>query len=204
MAEEIIQSVKEPAKADTSQPKEDYEKKYKELQPVLDQRTQELKVAKETLDAVTPYINWELANPKPAQAEDEYVKTQFVTEQNKKVSDNLENKILELQFRVDNPDLREYETTLVAPALLKVRKSNPMASKEKLLELAAKDVREFLESERKKGEDRVKKDKAKNDAVTMSGLDSVGNTIPIKDEGGESLSDYVKNRQKLVNKKKGI
>jgi hypothetical protein len=205
MAEETkIQSQEGQAPAPAKEePKEDFENKYKEMQGKYDQLHQELKTAKETLDAVTPYVNWEAAQGKPAE-DDSYVSKKDIEERIRSVSEMQENRILELQFRVDHPELKGYETTLVAPALVRARREHPRVSKEKLLEIAAKDVTDFLETERKKGEQKAKETKAKADAEAMSGLESGGATTPKPEDEGQTNDEYVAYRRKILNKKKGL
>lgn len=184
------------------EPKEDFESKYKEMQAKHDQTVQELKRVQETLDAVTPYVNWE-QNQQQEPEQDGYVSKKEVTEQLRSISESQENRLLELQFQVSHPELKGYENSLVAPAIIRARKKNPRLSKEQLLEEAAREVTDFLNSERSKWEKQEKEKKAKSEAEAMSGLESAGATSPKPEDAGQSNEDYMAERQKQLQKLKG-
>jgi len=203
MAEEKTSETKsEGTQAVSTENKENYEAKYKELQSKYESTHTELKRVQETLDAVTPYVNWDLGqNQQPE--EDGYVSKKDISSQLKSISESSENKILELQFQVNHPELKGYEDTLVAPTLIKLRRKYPAMQKTELLEAAAKEVTDFIEAERKKGEARIKAEKAKKDAESMSGLESSGPTTPNEVDSGQTREEYVQERKKALNKRKG-
>lgn len=182
---------------------ENIEAKYKDLQSKYESTHTELKRVQETLDAVTPYVNWNMGQNNQVE-EDSYVSKKDIATQLKNISESSENKILELQFQVNHPELKGYEDTLVAPTLLKLRRKYPAMQKVELLETAAKEVNDFIEVERKKGEARVKSEKAKKDAESMSGLESSGPTTPNEVETGQTRDEYIQERKKQLNIRKGI
>lgn len=193
-----------PAQAAVAENKttENFEAKFKEMQSKYEQKDIELKRVQETLNAVTPYVNWDAANNPPVE-EDGYVSKKDIATQLRSISESSENKILELQFQVNHPELKGYENTLVAPTLIKIRRQHPTMSKEELLETTAKEVNEFLETERKRGEQRVLNEKKKKEAEMMSGLETSGQTTPKVDEG-ETRDEYIANRRKSLNVKRKL
>lgn len=204
MADEENQSAEgqAPAVEKEESPKEDFENKYKELQGKYDQTNQELKKVQETLDAVTPYVNWEMTQQQNQEGQEEYLSKKDLATTLKDLNERSENRILELQFRVDHPELKGYEDSLVAPTLVRLRKQHPSFSKERLLNEAAKEVNDFLESERKKGEKKAKEEKAKKEAEEMAGLESGGATVPKEEDAGQTKDEYIAERRKRLEKMK--
>lgn len=191
---------------------EDYKAKYEELQGKHQQTVEELQSAKGTLDTLDQYgaINWDTITGtqqkvESGEEEPQLVDSKTVERKLREVQERNENQILTLQFRVDNPDLREYEENLVIPEIIRVRRANPRISKEKILEKASENVRKFLTEQEKKFEAKKTKAKAEEDALKASGLEAAGSTSPKTEPTSEEMNkEYIENRQKAINKKKGL
>jgi hypothetical protein len=184
--------------------KEDYKAKYEELQSKHQKTVEELQSTRGTIDALDQYgaINW---NAITGEKEPTAEPPNPVDQKLRQIEDKYENQMLILHFRQDYPDLREYEDSLVGPAIVKARHKNPRANKVKLLELAAEDVRNFLKTQEEKVLAKQKSEKVKDDATRVSGLESAGATPPKNEPTAEELNqEYIKKRRETLNKKKGL
>ena len=106
------------------------------------------------------------------------------------------------KFRTDNPDLTQYEDLVTSFAQTK---TDPRQSTEKRLLSAAKQVREFLETERNRGVEQASVASKEKDLkeAKADGLDteaSPGEKAPDKEP---SLQDYVDYRTRLKELKVG-
>ena len=195
------------ATAEPKESKEDYEKKYKELQGKSQQEIErlnaELENQKQVLDAVTPYVNWEAAQGKQPEGEQEFLDKKTFEDARRKDNEQRENELLELRFERDNPDLKPY-MKYVKAELIEARMKDPRAPKQKLLDRAAENTRNFLESEREKVRKEQLEAKRKEDETMLAGLDAQGNTSPPQEERGQTSEEYLAERKAELRKKMGL
>ena len=195
------------ADAKPKEPKEDYEKKYKELQGKSQQEIErlnaELDSQKQMLDAVTPYVNWDAAQGKQPEGEPEYLDKKTFEDARRKDNEQRENELLELRFERDNPDLKPY-MKYVKAELFEARMKNPRATKQQLLDSAADSTRKFLESEREKVRKEQLEAKRSEDETLLAGLDAQGNTSPQEEEKGQTYDEYIAERKAELRKKMGL
>jgi hypothetical protein len=182
---------------------EDYKAKYESLQSEHQKSVEQLKSAQGTLDALeqSGAIDWQKVSGEPEKDGEETPAQPDV----QRVLQRQEGRILTLQFRVDNPDLREYEDDLVAPFVIKARQKNPRKSQDEVLKIASDDVRSFLTKHKDKVLAEEKAAKAEEDKIKASGLESGGKTTP-EDEFDEDKSrrDYIEMRRKQQARRKGV
>lgn len=188
----------------------DYRKMYEEQQSKVENLTRDLRQKEETLDAVTPYVDWAAASgqqtvtPEADSGEENYIDRKTMTEQLQKLQSSHNIQMAAMQFRIDNPDLKAYENTLVSPAVQRIIQKNPHLSQAEVLKRAATEVREFLEAERAKGkaEAEEKEEKRRKEVQKASGLGSSGETAPESDNEGETKEQYMARRRKRLEKMK--
>ena len=207
MAEEKKDQSQEPKTGDANDQKEDYKKKYKELQGKSQQEIEKLReeiASKEQmLDAVTPYVDWDAAQgkTKPPEGEPEFLDKKTFEETMRKTNEQRENEILELRFERDNPDLKPY-MKYVKAELFEARMKDPRASKQELLNRAAENTRNFIKAEREKFEKEKSDAKRKEDLSMLAGLDSQGSTSPKEEKQGQTYDEYMAERRSDLAKKK--
>jgi len=175
------------------------EAQYKELQA----KVQELQAERDSLqsqyDLLAEYVDWDKVRGITEESQ-----TTETTDPEKKsleaeirrLESQIQSKLLVLEFRSQYPDLKDYEESLVAPAILRFRRQFPRENPEKILERAAKFARDFLESERAKGKELAKDKKAEEAAA--SGLESEGSTSPKEEKPGQTPEEYIAERKRLL------
>jgi len=185
-----------------SQQTEDWEAKYKSLQGEHQKAVEERDQYRDTLDTVHPYIDFERLQQGGQQAEEQ--QEEAVTKRELLgLERTIDNKLLTLDFRQQHPELREYEGTLVGPAIQRIRVSNPRMPLDKVLSRAAEETTKLLEAERAKGKAEAEQKKA--EAAAASGLGSASKKSATKEEDqGESIEDIVARRTKQSLQRKGF
>lgn len=196
------------ATAEPKEPKEDYEKKYKELQGKSQQEIEKLReeiaTKEQMLEAVTPYVNWDAAQGKQTpEGEPEFIDKRTFEDTRRRDNEQRENEILELKFERDNPDLKPY-MKYVKAELMEARIKEPRATKQQLLERAAENTRKFIESEREKVRREQSEAKRKEDEALLAGLDAQGNTSPPQEERGQTNEEYLAERKAELRKRMGL
>lgn len=196
----------EPTNETTEAPVEDYKTKYEALQGEHQKTAEELTQSRETFDLVSHAIDWDKVQQGNAPQQSEGDGENTVTKEDLQRSENMVNgKLMQLDFRQKHPELREYEETLVSPAISRIRRQNPRMPVEKVLDKAADDVKKLLETERQKGIDEATKKKAA--AAATGGMGSAGTTTVKEnkeDSGGESYSEYMAARKAKSRKNRGL
>jgi hypothetical protein len=173
---------------------EDWEAKYKESQAAHQKAIEERDKANETLDLVYPAVDF--SKLQGAEETEEGEKPALTQDDLDRHSQNINNKLLTLDFRQKHPELREYETSLVGPAIARIRSQNPRMTLDKVLDKAAEETNAFLDTEREKG--RTEADEKKAKAAAASGLGSASTTSTKKkpEDQGESKKEYFARRRK--------
>lgn len=196
MAEENKQSGEAQAASDVNAQKiDDFKTKYESLQGEHQKVVEQLRSAQTTIDTLDQYgaINWDKISGKPTQQpSDVPPEPPDVVQQLRTEIQRQEGRQLLLQFRLDNPDLREYEDDLVQPFVLRARARHPRESIDAIMKRSSDDVRAFLKKHEESVIARQKADKAKEDLEKASGLESAAKTSP------ESEVDEHESRQKYV------
>jgi hypothetical protein len=190
-----------------SHPGENWEQKYKDQQAKMEQQAEELKTTKSTLDAVTPYVDWEAAQGSQQQldaTEHEFVSKKEVEQLRRQDREAFSGQMLQLQFRADYPDLREYENDIVGPAIFRFRAEFPRETSEQILKRAAEHTRHVIEKAQKAALDKADAKKAEEDAEKAAGLEAAGTTSPKEEERGQTDQEYLASREADIRKKKGI
>lgn len=173
----------------TESAKVDYEAKCRELQAERDRIQQEHDALKGEYEAVRPYINFPANDTNSAGNEDDELP--ITRKEHRQTISQIERRHLAERaadrFLNDNPDLKPYEKMLVS-----------FLTETKNLQDAAKKTREFLENERKKGEEQATKkaEDQKKAAAAASGLGSAGTTSPkTTKEEVETNESYIEQRK---------
>ncbi len=182
---------------------EDYEGKYKALQAEHQRAIEERDEAKSYLEAVSPYVDFARMQSGGAQEEGEE-KPPVTREEFEASKEQLKQLQLTYDFRLKHPELREYEKTVVGPAIARIRFQNPRMPIDKVLERAAEESKELLESERAKG--RAEAEKKKAEAAAAGGLGSAATTSKKEDveAEGEGYDEYIARRKKQSAKARGL
>ena len=180
---------------------EDWESKYKAQQAEMQKTTDELNRVKDTFDLVSPYVDWARMQEQPESSEDEEKPPS--REELNRFYGTVENKLLIADFRLANPDLREYEDTLVSSFVGRLRRTNPRMPQDEVLEKAAEQTREFLKAEREKGKAEV--EKKKTAAAETAGLGTASGASEKKEPSeGETNEQYIASRRASLAKKRGF
>lgn len=203
-SQESAESTQTENETQTEVQVEDWESKYKAEQAERQKVVEAHERDRETLDLLMPYVDWSKVQQP---AESEGGERQEVTQDDlKKALGAVDTKLLLVDFRISHPELRDYEDNLIAPTVRRIKAENPRLSGTKLLERAAKEVKDFLESERSKGRQEVEKRKAS--AAATGGMGSAGTTSTKKKEEeeskGETNEEYIARRQKESAKARGL
>lgn len=203
----------------------DYKKQYEELNASHTQLSQKAKEDAQLLEMVTPHVDWNAFQGRqvPAtggQEESEGDQERFISKKDhdetlRQVQSSTDTKIVTMQFRINHPELRDYEDTLVAPAIVKLRRENPHLGADQLVEKAAKFANDFLKAEREKGgkakeqegEEKEQEEKRKAaEAAKAGGFASAGTTAPAtkEEKAGQTTEEYIKERQEQSRKARGV
>lgn len=188
--------------------KEDYETKYKQMQAKYQQDVerlnQEIESNKQMLDAVTPFVDWEAAQGKKKESFEstEYLDRKSIEEMRARDNEMAENRLLELQFKVDNPDLKN-EIDLVKVKLSDLRIKHPRTNKVKLLEMAAEETRNHIKAIKESALAEMKKTQAEKEEAEAAGLESQGGTTPEQEQKGQTNEEYFAERKARLQTKKG-
>jgi hypothetical protein len=173
---------------------------YKAMQARLQDTEKQLTEKTETLELVSPYIDYDKVpgqapgrEPEPTEEPETVTKADL-----QKVKDSNKVEMLILRMQVDNPDLKEY-SDLVRQNLLDIANSKIPVTADKALEKAVAKTREFLDTERAKGV-KAAEEKRQKDAAA-GGLGSAGNTAPAEVPEGQTNEEYVAERRKRVHSK---
>lgn len=192
-----------------SETKEDYETKYKQMQAKYQQDVeklnQEIETNKQMLDAVTPFVDWEAAQGRKKQEgyeSTEYIDRKAIEEMRARDNEMSENRLLELQFKVDNPDLKN-EIDLVRVKFADLRVKHPRTSKVKLLEMAAEETRNHIKAIKESALAEIKKAQAEKEEAEAAGLESQGGTTPVEEQAGQTPQEYLAQRKARLQKLKG-
>ena len=193
---------------------------YKDLQAKYESEKTAREEAENTLELVQPYIDFDAVNSggeknsgsgnieEGETASDQYVSKKEVQKQLNMVEQRNNSKILAMQFRVNHPDLTEYEKTLVIPAVTRLRQQHPTWTGEKVIEEAAKGTRAFLKAEHEKAIalSKSKTDDDKQKAAAATGFSSTGSTSPKKtdDSDSESYDVYMARRKEQSARSRGL
>lgn len=198
----------EPQADPVEKPQEDYKAMYQTLQSEHQKAVEQLKSAQGTLDTLDQYgaINWDKISGTPQPEEPKENKESPKPDTTLlQALQRQEGRILTLQFRVDNPDLKEYEDDLVAPYVIKARQQNPRKSQDEILKIASDNVRTFLKKHEEQVLARQKEAKIKEDKIKASGLETGAATTPETEvDENQSRMDYVAHRRKMAAKRKGL
>jgi hypothetical protein len=205
MPEEKQQPAETPAVKVEEAPKENFEAKYKEAQAEMQKVTDQLKQSQGTLNTLEEYgcIDWNKLSQNdepPVTNEPDNVATQY-----ERRLQSQEGRLLTLQFRVENPDLKQFEDDLVVPFVLKARQQNPRKSQEEILKAASSECRAFLKKHRDAIEAEQKKAKTEEDKLKVSGLETGNSTTPEEQTVDEQKSreDYIAQRRALKARRLG-
>lgn len=203
-SQESTESTQTENETQTDVQTEDWESKYKTLQGEHQKRIEDHERDRETLNLVMPYVDYSKMQQPPEFEGDE---RQEVTQDDlKKALGAVDTKLLLVDFRISHPELREYEDNLIAPTVRRIKSENPRLSGTKLLERAAKEVNDFLESERSRGRKEV--EQRKTSAAKTGGMGSAGTSSTKKKEGeenqGETKEEYIARRKKESAKARGL
>jgi len=194
-------AVEEPKKPEP--PKDNFEAKYKELQTEQGKLVEQLKSAQGTLDVLDQQgaIDWnKISGQSDAPVEDNQDPSAALAQRLQRQ----EGRLLTLQFRLDNPDLKQYEDDLVVPFVLKAKQKNPRKSQDDILRIASEDCRNFLSKHEESILARQKEEKAKDDALKVSGLEAGATTTPEEQVDEQSMNqNYVDSRRKRRAKQMG-
>ena len=185
---------------ETPAPTTDWESEYKTLQAESQRAADELKQVRETLDLVSPYIDYSKIqeSQQPETGEGDSVTRDDL----KRFSGQVDSKLMQLDFRQKYPELRDYEDTLVGPAIQRLSRANPGMATSKLIDRAAKEAKEFLESERQKGLEAA--EAKKKAAAESEGLGTAaGSTNKKEPPEGQTNEEYFAERQAELAKKRG-
>ena len=198
---EAVGTEKESTGKEGQEKTEDYEAKYKTQQAEYQKVVEERDNAQSTLDTVYPAIDFSKLQGSEEQEEGE--KPPVTQEDLAMHKQAIDNKLLTLDFRQKHPELRDYEGSIVGPAIARIRRANPHMSIDKVLDKAAEETETFLEKEREKG--RTEVEKKKTDAAAAGGLGAAGSKSAKKPEDeGESNTDYITRRKKESAKARGL
>ena len=203
MAEEKDQSPEAGAEA-----KENYEEKYKQMQTKYQQDVeklnQEIESSKQMLDAVTPFVDWEAAQGKKKTEEynNDYLDRKSIEEMRARDNEMAENRLLELQFKVDNPDLKD-QIDLVKVKLSDLKIKHPRTSKVKLLEMAAEETRNHIKAIKESALKEIQKEQAEKEEKEALGLESQGGTTPLPEQKGQTNDEYLAERKARLQKLRG-
>lgn len=182
---------------------EDFEAKYKALQGESQKKDEELQRMRETYDMVAPAIDWSKLQ---GEEQEEQTEERPVTKQDlQKLNLVVDNKLSLIDFRQKHPEMREYEDTLIAPAVRRLMNQHPRTPVPKLMEQAAQWAQEFLDTERSKGAEKVAG--RKKAAAGSGGLGAAATSSPAKGEEedkGETAQEYVARRRKESAKARGL
>lgn len=181
---------------------------YKDLQAKLEAKGLALTEAERTLELVQDFVDWDAVQGKKAPTgeaggvddTDGYVSKKELEARDRRV----QGQLLAMQFRADHPDLKEYESRLVTPTVVRLIQEHPRWPREKVIEQAAKETREFLKAEHDKAKEeaQAEADKKRKEAAGAGGFGSAGSTSPKKEEGGQTNKDYLAEREAQLAKMK--
>jgi len=184
--------------------------------------SEKAKESERVLELVTPHVDWNAvqgrqapATEKPSSDEEyDFISKKEHEEAIRRIESKTDIRLLEMQFRSNHPELRDYEDRLVGPAIVRLRRTQPHLTPEQLVEKAAEDANAFLEAERAKvvaeqekataaaEEERKQKEVS---AAKASGLGSAGVTTPKAEEkAGETAEEYIARRQERNRRLRGI
>lgn len=201
MADEKKESAEAQA-APEAKPQEDYKGKYEALQGEYQKAAEQLKSAQATLDTLDQEgaINWDKVmgkkEPEPEKPEATDPKLQAQLQRQ-------EGRLLMLQFRQDNPDLKDYEDDLVAPYVLRARQKHPRETTDQIMKRASDDVRSFLKKHEEAVLAKAKAAQIEQDKENASGLESAGQTTPESEvDEQQSRQQYVEHRRQQMAKRK--
>lgn len=205
-----------------------WEQRYKDLQASFTKNQQtaaqkeaELKQLQQTLDTVTPFVDWDKAmgRTKPAQTLiDPTTIPDDDMNQNRRnpkyiSEDELNNRLAvieaETHFRLANPDLLEHED-IVAVFLRKTDARKPMSER---IKIATQQTREFFASQRQKGIEEYKagleteKKKAAESAGLIpgtAGLDPEAAEKKAQEDNASAVQKYIQFRANRNNNKMSV
>lgn len=186
---------------------EQKEKDYRELQAKMTAETEARIKAEETLEAVTPYVDYDKlsGNGEPEESESEPVDSKEIDKKLEAQNRMLDGKLALIEFHSKNPDLAGYEDVVKVKLAATIRKHTRAGkvtkTQSELMAEAAAETRKFLETERQKGKTEQEATDKKN--AEAGGLGSEGPTSPKEYEQGESNEDYFAGRQARLAKMKG-
>lgn len=190
---------------DKGQEAPNYEQQYKDTQAKLTEASQELADNKQLLDTVSPYVDWgkvQGGEEKPSEEEGQgFIDKKAHADSLKELSDNVDIKLLTLEFRQDHPELKPYEGLVGFNLLNNTTKNKPI--KQRMAD-AVKMTQEFLEKERTTGKEEA--EKKTQEAAAAGGLGSAGASSPERKEApsGESGKDYIARRKAESRKARGL
>lgn len=211
MADEPKEPQAQPEPASKVEPPEEppqdvnWEERYKNLESDHTKTSQELADNKQLLDTVSPYVDWgkvQGGEEKPPEEEGQgFIDKKAHADSLKELSDNVDIKLLTLEFRQDHPELKPYEGLVGFNLLNNTSKNKPIKQR---MGDAVKMTQEFLEKERTAGKEEA--EKKTQEAAAAGGLGSAGASSPEKKEVplGESGKDYIARRKAESRKTRGL
>ncbi len=194
MAEENTQKTD----SQTDSQKEDWEKRYKDLQAHSTPLEQELKTLKddstkdkELIETLSQFVDWNKQSQSvPGQQED--LETYVTKKDLQEVQKQLKGQAALQDFRTKHPDMVEYESIVSSF----ITRTDPRRRQEARLEEAVGLTKKFLETERSKGkasQEAEVKEKVKTEAET-AGLETTS-TQPESEEKDETYDEYIEYRK---------
>jgi hypothetical protein len=193
----------------------DWEARHKEAEAELTKAKEAAAESERLIELVTPHVDWNaVQGTKPTETtteeegEEQFVSAKSHKEALQAVRQENQMQLLTMQFRLEHPDLRPYEDTLIVPEIVRLRRAHPNLNAAQLLTKATKNATDFLEAERAKGTEKAKEEQEAKarETARASGFASTGTTAPKKDEsqGGESTEDYIARRKEQSRRNRGL
>jgi hypothetical protein len=196
----------------------DWESRAKEYQAAATQAEQKAAEMQEQLDSVTPYVDFGRMHGNTGQGsveesygaeedEEQYMSKKQVDAAIERTKGEVAGQLIAMEFRQKNPDLVQYEQSIVTPAVARLARAHPTWGRDKILDEAVKESRGLIENLRQEGLKKAAEEaqKKKEAVAAASGLGSAGSTPPPKKEPkGETYEDYMARRKQQNRAGRGL
>jgi len=191
---------------------DNWEQKFKDAQAEITQLSQGKAELQEQIETITPYVDFGRARGEQPQSIEESDEERYISEKDAQrmvssIRQEVAGKLIASEFRSKNPDLIDYEKSIVTPAVIRLTQQHPTWMPDKLLKEAVTFTRDLLEKERTKGKDEatVESEQKQKAAGAAAGLGSAGVTSPKKEEKkGETAQEYISWRKEQSRKSRGL
>lgn len=206
-------SAEETKAGSTEKEETNWEQKFNDAQAQITQSSQKAAELQEQIDTITPYVDFGRAqgaadkSTEESGGEDRYISEKEAQKMLTDVRNEFGGKLIAIKFRSENPELVEYEKSIVTPAVVRLSQQHPTWNHDKLLKEAVTFTQGLLEKERDKGgaEVTAKTEEKQKAAGAASGLGSAGVTSPKKEEKpGETTEEYMARRKEQSRKARGV